>query len=160
MDIVDGGFFSLPDRLISMKPLNSLIATFVARDVPWHIALVHDWKIIVGDLAEHMRCEKVDGGCVTIGVYDPRWMQELYCMQHVIMERMNQHFGAHHVRAIRFVLTRGDLSKKITNREKKVARSEPIKKRPLSAHEQRALEKITDDQLRASLTKFLIRCDP
>ena len=148
-----------------MKAIKLLVDLFFVRsgNIAWHYELLNVWHQAVGALGKQMYLARIEGDCVWIGVYDPRWMHELYMLSHTITCSINAALNAEHVRHVKFFLHR---EKK--NGEKRLVIASrapmslsvspsvcaPVVARELSEIECRALELIADESLRASLLKL------
>lgn len=109
----------------------------------------------MGKLSEHVCLVHVNNNTVTIGAYEPSWLQELYLLTPVLLATINEHLDAPRITHLRF---------------KAVARKQTIqpnivpqihkedKTITLSPKELAALETITDEQLRSVLKAFRIKC--
>ena len=73
-----------------------------------------------------------------------------------ILETINQSLDQPRLKTIRFK-QRGSPPQRTKNKQVKAA---PVKEQPIviSAHEQKALDRITDPELKQGLHSFLIRC--
>lgn len=139
------------------KPLKDLLHG-VFKQESWKVKLLSEWDIVAGNLADKMRLEKIEGQMLIIGVYQASWMHELYLLSHVLKKSINDHLGHPHVQFLRFKsVTKKEAPKlKVPEQEKKVvAKKPPI---TLSGHEQQALTKIKDPELKEALHSFLSRC--
>ena len=96
---VDKGFESLKDVLGCLKGPEGL--PFDLRDCEiWDV-----WHNVVGDtVASNAHPIEIREGCLTIGVKEPIWMQELKYQAESIRQRLNERLGREAVQAIRFKL--------------------------------------------------------
>ncbi len=96
----DKGFESLKDVLGCLKGSDGL--PFDLRDCEiWHV-----WQNVVGDtVASNAQPIVIREGCLTIGVKEPIWMQELKYQAESIRQKLNERLGRDAVREIRFKLT-------------------------------------------------------
>lgn len=124
----------------------------------WKLKLLSEWETIAGGLANKVRLEKIDGNTLTVGVFQSSWLQELYLLSGVLKKSINDHLGYPHVEKLRFKHA-SPQAKPVTKKDRPIPsfaeRLEPI---ALSAQEERALEKIKDEELKQALHKFLSRC--
>ena len=119
----------------------------------WKLKIISDWPVIIGNLHEYARVEKVYDDAVLLGVYDTCWMQELHLLSNIMIKKINLHLGENHIKQIRL--------KYVEKHEFK-----PIKQviltnnsdRKLSEQEKIALEKIQDCDLRLAMQDFLQKC--
>lgn len=117
----------------------------------WAIRLARGWDKAIGDLHERMRLEAIKDDQVVVGVYDSRWIPELFLLTPLLIKSMNDYLGGTFVRRIRFVLveksTRGAL--------KKVIPDENTRKQPkMSMRQEQILGTIKDEELKDVLEKF------
>lgn len=121
----------------------------------WHTTLLSQWDSIVGSLTTRVRLEKIQGTTLTIGVYESHWMQELYLLSPLLLSSINQCLDEPHIKQLRF---------KLVEEKKRVQRkmgAMPVIMRPripLSAAQEQALSKISDEQLKESLIQFWSHC--
>ncbi len=122
----------------------------------WKIALLNKWPEIMGNLANHVSIEKIEQESIVLGVQNSSWLQELYLMGPTILETINQNLDQPRFKTIRFK-QRGSKPQRTKNKPVKAA---PVKEQPIviSAHEQKALDRITDTELKQAMHSFLIRC--
>jgi len=136
-------------------PLKHLLQG-VFKNESWKLQLLSEWNSIVGNLADKMRLEKIDGTTLIIGVYQSSWMQELYLLSTVLLKTINQRLKHPYVKRLRFKHATRTKKESIKIPEKK-----PEVERPpivLSHKETEALEKLKDQDLKAALHTFLSRC--
>lgn len=139
------------------KHVKELLHTILPTQNTWQLYIIQNWETIVGDLKEYVRLERIqDDNTLLLGVTHTTWMQELYYLSDVIIQKINTKLEYPHVKHLRF---------KYTPRKKKfvehtiIAKSKPICKTiTLTPRQKKALEYIDDQQLQEALTNFLIRC--
>jgi len=121
----------------------------------WKLKIISDWPLIIGNLQEHARVEKVYDDAILLGVYDTCWMQELHLLSNIIIKKINNHLGHPYIQQIRlkYVQKHEFLAKNTTSSLPKTQISHI-----LSTDEQIALGKIKDPDLRLAMTHFLERC--
>lgn len=129
---------------------------FHANNQPWKIQLLERWPEIMGPLANKVTIEKIYQDSITLGVYDSCWMQELYLLSTTLVETINRSLDQPRIKQVRFKLVR----KKEQKEEQCSTHRQPenqkiIKPTPI---EEKALERISDLELRFVLQSFLIRC--
>jgi hypothetical protein len=129
---------------------------FQSNDQPWKMNLLEKWPEIVGQLASKVTIEKIYQDAITLGVYDSCWMQELYLLSSTLLETINRNLDQPRIKQVRFKL----IGKK--EQKKQTGTAPPYKDEPktitLTPTELKALERITDSDLRTALQSFLIRC--
>ncbi len=93
------GFESLKDVLASLKGPQGL--PFDLRDCEiWRV-----WNDVVGDgIASNARPVEIKGGCLTIAVKEPIWLQELKYQADDIKQRLNDCLGREAICSIRLKL--------------------------------------------------------
>jgi len=136
-------------------PVKNILNSFF-RQESWKLKLLSDWELIVGNLANKMRLEKIESTSLVIGVYEACWLQELYLLSSVLVNTINKHLDQPRIRTIRFMHATQATSVKKKPIEKKVL----IERTPitLSLKEEEALSKIKDENLKKVLHTFLSRC--
>lgn len=129
----------------------------IFKNEQWKFQLLSNWGIIVGNLSDKMRLEKIDGDTLIIGVYQASWLQELYLLSHVLLQSINTQLKYPHVRHLRF--------KHASIYTKSSPVEQPIKRPTIqcappvfSYEERRALNAIKDEELKKALHGFLTRC--
>jgi len=129
----------------------------IFKNEQWKFQLLSEWGNIVGNLADKMRLEKIDGDTLIIGVYQASWLQELYLLSHVLLQSINTQLKHPHVRNLRF--KHASLTVKNIHHEPAVEKP-VVKCTPpiLSYEERRALNAIKDEELKNALHGFLTRC--
>ena len=137
------------------EPIKTFLSSFMQHHDDWKLLLIKNWQNILGDMSSHVTCEKIENQTITLGVYDSCWMQELYLLTPTLLTALNAHFDQPRIASIRFKNV-SKQRKQIT--PKKSFNSQMTHTRPLSASEQAALAKITDQELLIALKKFLMRC--
>jgi hypothetical protein len=137
------------------RPIKELLSTFMQPSDNWQVHLMQNWQATFGDISRHITCEKIEQHVITLGVYDSCWMQELHALAPTLLTAINAALDAPHIKQIRF--------KKVVRSPKKTAAK--IVKAPLmlqdkvlSSAERMALAQVGNEELRAALKKFLLRC--
>lgn len=140
------------------KQINEIIHTILQSKHPdWKIQLLSKWENIVGELKSRMAIAKVLDDTIFIGVYEVHWMQELYLLSPILMEKINKSLENPYIKNIRFKLIKEKIKKEKV--EKKIKKSnKPRKMVKLSKQQTNALKKINDEDLRIALHSFLSRC--
>lgn len=135
-------------------PLKEAIDKVLEPENDWKLNLLKNWNVIVGSLKTRTRLEKINDDMLLIGVYEGHWMQELFLLSRVIINSINNFLGQKRIKTIKFKLV--EEKKKI----KTVIKLSEIKlkKVNLNYEQKKALENIPDEQLRAHMHSFLIRC--
>lgn len=121
----------------------------------WKLKILSDWPIIIGNLQEHARVEKVYDDAILLGVYDTCWMQELHLLSNIIIKKINNHLGYPYIKQIRlkYVQKHDFLAKKSLNSLPNAEISHN-----LSSKEQAALNQVQDPELRKAIAQFLEKC--
>ncbi len=121
----------------------------------WKITLLNKWPEIMGNLARHVSIEKIHADCIVLGVQNSSWLQELYLMGPTILETINQNLDHPRFKTVRFK-QKGSTPVRKKKPERHVApKTIQIS---ISSREQRALDRITDPELKEVLHSFLVRC--
>jgi hypothetical protein len=138
--------------------MSQLLSHFLQGMVPtaktWEQNLIQNWPMIIGPLKKQVRIEKIIGTTVFLGVYDPRWIQELFLLSSLLIDKMNEFLQEEIVTGIKFKHVTHQYSKQ-AHKNCSRCHVEPV---TISLREQKALEKITDQELANALKNFLIRC--
>jgi len=137
------------------RPIKELLHTFMQPSEHWQIQLVQQWHAIFGDLSRHITCQKIEHTIITLGVYDSCWMQELYALTPTLLTAINAALNAPHIKQIRFKKVMRPIKKSVPE-----PRKTPfvLPDRILSSAEKQALAQVRNEELRAALKKFLLRC--
>ena len=74
---------------VIMIALGKIIHTMLGCSRNWKFQLVTNWPTIVGSLAARMHIEKIEHDSIIIGVCDSAWLQELYLLSDVLLQKIN-----------------------------------------------------------------------
>ena len=138
------------------KKLTHLLASVIPNGQEWQVYLISQWPTIMGTLHNQVRLEKLNHDTLIMGVYDTHWMQELYMLAPMLIDRINNSLEKPYIKHIRL--------KKVERPKAKSAspRSQPKdairKKRELTERELTCLTNIDDTELSHALRGFLERC--
>ncbi|MBA3751359.1 DUF721 domain-containing protein [Candidatus Dependentiae bacterium] len=135
--------------------LKDLVPLVMSAKDDWRASLLKNWNEIVGSLKTRIRLEKVTGDMIIIGVYESHWMQELYLLSSVLIDSVNDFLGKPYIKQIRFKLVEERTSPRFNTYEKKKFVQREI---TLTNEQKKALEKITDFQLKNALIEFWGKC--
>lgn len=139
-----------------MVSLKDLVPLVVDAHTDWRILLLKNWDTIVGFLSTRTRLEKVTPTMIVVGVYESHWMQELYLLSPVLIDSINNFLGKPYIKQARFKL--------VEERTMPSHFKAPEKKRMvvgeivLTRNQQRALDKISDPQMKEALIGFWGKC--
>lgn len=137
--------------------LKDLIPRIVESHDDWRLSLLKEWPTIVGSLATRVRLEKVTQDMIIVGVYESHWMQELYLLSPVLIDSVNKFLGNPYIKQVRFKLVEDKpLISPWRAREKSHHVNPP--KPTFNGAQQKALENISDPQLREALMGFWGKC--
>jgi hypothetical protein len=137
--------------------INQVLDNFLKQQGNWKHYLMANWNHIVGAIAHHARIEKIERETVIIGVSDSAWLQELYMLSPILLNKINLALEKPYLKNIRF--------KHAYRKKPCVAKKQCIKtqakltQRELTHREKCALQKINDNELSQALTNFLMRCE-
>lgn len=141
-----------------MNHVNAFIHQLLARTGDtYHVQLVQAWQDVMGKLAEHTRLESYDNGCVTIGAYDPQWLQELHFLAPTIQQQINAYFHKAVVNHVRIKL--------VARRSQRATKEVAIRRRQSSGVKQlperyvQVLNTIANSDLRYALYKLYCNRD-
>lgn len=123
----------------------------------WQMYLIQHWTTIVGTLHTRMCLEKIQDDTIIIGVYDVHWMQELFLLQPMLLERINQQFDKPYVKQIRLKLAKG-VPKRAAQKKNKAASVVQRAPVPLTQQHHAALAQVKDQELHDALQTFLQHC--
>jgi hypothetical protein len=141
----------------------------VFKQENWKLELLSCWDSIVGNLADKMRLEKIEGSTLHIGVYQSSWMHELYLLSNVLKKTINTKLGKPYIKNIRLkyvekksledqASTKSCADQITANNNHKSRMKVIYKPIVLNRKEEHALTKVKDDDLKNALHKFLSRC--
>lgn len=139
-----------------MIAINQLISHVLYGTSNWKLHLVTNWTYIVGPLSSRICIEKIEHDTLVVGVCDSAWLQELYLLSGVLLQKINQALPAPYIKKITF--------KQAANRTNYTPKQRTIKiipkyvQRPLTQQERCALQAINDQELSVALYNFLLRC--
>ncbi|HBR70796.1 TPA: hypothetical protein DIC20_00580 [Candidatus Dependentiae bacterium] len=136
--------------------INQVLNNFLKQQGDWKRYLMANWRSIIGAIANHASIEKIEGETLIVSVCDSTWLQELYLLSPILLNKLNQALDQPHLKKIRF---KNKLNKPAFN-EKKCSQKEKNNHPPhtLTLREKYALKNIHDAELSQALQTFLIRC--
>lgn len=135
--------------------LKQIIPAIFKNPVDWRLTLLNNWTTIVGGLQTRIRLEKIYEDTIVIGVYESHWMQELYLLSSLLIDKINEHLKEKRINHLRFKLV--EEKKRILfaqSSQKKLI----IKEVQLTDLQKNALIEIKDEQLSSALITFWQRC--
>ena len=139
------------------KLLKDLLPTLLPPATSWQRHIITQWDTIVGDLKQYVFLEKIlDDSTLVLGVTNTLWMQELYYLSDVIIQKINATLDYPHVKHIRLYYRPRKKNVRlatIATQKKDIPHSYV-----LTLPQKKALERIQDEQLQESLKQFLMRC--
>jgi len=135
--------------------IKNLVHTILRTDTNWKLQLLRDWPTIMGNLGTKVHLEKIYKDTLVLGVADSCWMQELYMLSHILLNRINQKLDRPRIKKLRFKTVGAQPP---TKQPKNTRKKRNLTSVQLNPTERRALKKIQDPQLCEALEKFLIRC--
>ena len=121
------------------------IQTLFNKQERWKLYLLNNWKSIIGDLHQHVHIEKIDKTMITLGVSSSAWMQELYMLSPMLLQKINAHLDQPHVKTIRFKnVPYNRLNKRLKNNQSKNIDSTHKKNisQTLQPHDAKAIETV------------------
>jgi len=136
--------------------INQLISNVLYGTSNWKLHLVTNWVYIVGPLSSRICIEKIEQDTLIVGVCDSAWLQELYLLSGMLLQKINQALPAPYIKKIKF--------KQAANPTNYTPKQTTIKivpkrvERPLTKKEHGALQAINDQELSCALYNFLLRC--
>ncbi len=139
-----------------MKCISQVIDVVFKQQDNWKTYLMANWPTIIGDLKKYVTIEKVFDETLVLGVSDSTWMQELYMLSNILINKINQSLDKPHVKYVRFKLRSEKPAAKCNNQTKKPKPT--VNKHKLTFREKKALEKISDRELHEALENFLNKC--
>ena len=138
-----------------MVGINQVLNGFFKQQDTWKHYLMANWKTIMGPISLHTRIEKIDQDTLIIGVSDSVWMQELYTLSQVILNKINHALDQPYLKKIRF---KSASKKNFYKKSEKIPLQRIWPKHRLTHKEKRALKSIQDQELSYALEQFLMRC--
>ena len=136
--------------------IKQLLEQIIPRESEWKIYLLKHWDVIVGDLSAHMFLEKIyQDESLIVGVYDSSWMQELYFLSSILIQKINEQLGKPYIKTIRFKYIPQKRRLSIVNKSITAKNIAPMQ---LTMQEYKMLEIITDPHLKEALKNFRLRC--
>ncbi len=132
-----------------------LLQQVLPQNHRWQVVLLQQWDSIVGNLKTHIRLEKIHNETLIIGVTNTAWMQEMYLLSDLLLNKINITLDQPRIKQLRF-----RYAPPITYKKKlrHVCLSKVTIPNVLSYSEKRALEQIKDSSLQSALEQFLVRC--
>lgn len=138
-----------------MVGINQVLDGFFKQQGNWKCYLMANWRTIMGPIALHTCIEKIDHDTLVIGVCDSVWMQELFTLSQVILNKINHTLEHPYLKKIRFKMT---TQKKCSHKSLCKNTYFQYPKHQLTIKEKQALQSIPDQELSIALEQFLMRC--
>lgn len=139
------------------QPLKFFLKNLFNKETNWKLQLLENWTTIMGDLHDKVSLESIKYDTVYVSVINSCWLQELYILSPMLLQRINETLDQAPVKKIRFK-KRAEQNRAIPkshiNRPGEVDRV-PV---TINSQEKRALHTIDDALLRKALYTFLVRC--
>lgn len=140
---------------MSFTSLNRIIHTIFGPQKIWQVTLLKNWSHIAGTLGTKVTIEKLYNDTIVLGVQDSCWLQELHLLSPTLLHRINQTLDQPRLKKIRFKKL-GITSKRSKKRTKLIRQVQ--KQYRVTAHEEKVLASVVNQELRSALKAFLIRC--
>lgn len=139
------------------RALKELLSHLVPSQEEWKVRLLAEWGTIMGDLCAHVQLERIlPDATLVLSTSNACWMQELYYLSDILLQKINATLDKPHVKKLRF--KQGTAYKRTLKGPHTPAKTKPKQIKPIQQKELQALEQISDPQLRDALYTFLIRC--
>jgi hypothetical protein len=135
--------------------IKTFISSLIQSQKNWKIDLLHQWKDIVGVMHTQVSIEKITDDTLILQVADSCWLQELYLLSPVLLKQINEKLDRPRIKQLRFKHAGRPVEK---NKKSALPKDVTRKVVVFTPAEHQALCAVKDDQLRASLEAFLIRC--
>lgn len=137
-----------------MIPIGNVLNTLLKQTVEGKMHVIANWAAIMGPLAERISAERIEGDTIIVRVCNSVWMQELYALSDLLLEKINQALPTPYLKKIRFKHAFPLVQKKQAPVPTKISCAQPT----LNSQERRTLQTIADIELRTALERFLVRC--
>ena len=138
------------------KQVRALLENFLPAQHKWKTDLMQQWEGIIGNLADKVRIEKIDGDLLVLGVIHPSWAQELMFLQAMLKAKINTALGAERIKTIRcktIVRTPARRYKKSMSQVPDKAYDEA----PRTPKQEKTLKKIKDNETRQVFAAYFNR---
>lgn len=134
---------------------NFLTNTFSKKN-SWQWNLLANWTTVIGELADKVTLEKIQGDTLILGITNSAWLQELYLLTPLLRSRINATLDAPHIKRVRFkaVGKKNRETYQPHTAQKKISELRLV----LTPKEQRALQSLDDHELRNALKAYKMRC--
>ena len=136
--------------------IKEFLDNLLSRQDNWQLQLLQSWPSIVGLIKTKVELLKIHDDTLVIGVLDSCWLQELYLLSPLLLQKINEHLETPRIKKLRF--------KAIGTQERKTRNNSDLynkqvkNKITLTPQEQAILLTIQDEQLRTVMKNYLIRC--
>ena len=136
-------------------PVKHILEHFFNEQERWQFQLLRAWPQIIKQLNTKVRILKITQDTLVLGVQDSCWLQEMYLLSGLLLNTINQHLDQPRIKQLRFRLYGST-----THHPARITppRSSPAPVVNLPARTVLALERISDESLRAHLKQYLVRC--
>lgn len=121
----------------------------------WQLKLLKNWPTLVNSLKTQVHLLKIYNDLLVIGVSDSCWLQELYFLSPLLIEKINQIIEQPRIKKLHFKTLAIPPNKK---KKIKQEMAPLIKMRELAPQEKKILATIKDDQMQQYLKEYLLRC--
>lgn len=141
--------------------LKDLLQEIIPHKTSWKAELQHNWKHIIGHLAEHVQLIKVYDHTLLLGVKDSSWLQEMYLLSPLLIETINKSLDKPYINKLHFKNVGDDeqIQQPMAPQPKV---KNPQLQRPIKHHltnfQQDTLDKVEDPELRETLKELLLTC--
>lgn len=129
--------------------------SIIPKQHAWKIKLFQAWNSIIGDLAQHVRIETIQGSILVLGVSHPVWAQELHLLSDILKAKINAAIGEECITTLRFKVV---YSSRNASKKEKQYTAPSSKQKPknvsLSSQELLTLKQIKDSELRKVLQDY------
>jgi len=121
----------------------------------WRFKLLKNWDVCIGPVSAHVRLERICQDVLVLGVYDRIWMHELYALSYSMVASINEALGGAYIRELKFCLVERSRVRHHVMHSTPLQRT--TRERQLASNERKALDRISDPQLKEVLHAFLMR---
>lgn len=137
--------------------LDSILQSHHQND-NWKLHLIRNWPTIIGNLHDKICLQKINQNSLVIGVYDSSWIQELYLLSKLILQKINSSLDQPRIQTLRFQCIQ-QLSHTKSDRILQTRQAErKLQTITLKPQESIALQKIKDPLLAQAMQSFLQKC--
>lgn len=138
--------------------IKNILDSILSKENDWKFQLLDIWPKMVGSLGTKMLLEKIQEDAITVGVYDPHWMQELFLMSNIIINKINKELKTTKIKKIKFKIVEASSTRSWDVYRTNKTQDADINNIKIDIRYQKILNTIVDNELKNCMEKYLKIC--